>query len=87
MDRSAVTRDIDGFAVARDVRRSRPIGIVADLATYNRRTLQGCPPLSIELGVPTLREARILFPTSPTCGIIPRTQATLAPTSANGRIQ
>jgi len=53
MDRSAVTRDIDGFAVARDVRRSRPIGIVADLATYTAGHYRDAPPLSIELGVPT----------------------------------
>jgi len=53
MDRSAVARDIDGFAVTRDMRRSRPIGIVADLATYTAGHYKDAPPLSIELGVPT----------------------------------
>jgi hypothetical protein len=53
MDRSTVTSGIDGFAVARDVRRSRPIGIVADLATYTAGHYKDAPPLSIELGVPT----------------------------------
>jgi hypothetical protein len=52
MDRSTVTSGIDGFAVARDVRRSRPIGIVADLATYTAGHYKDAPPLSIELEVP-----------------------------------
>jgi hypothetical protein len=72
MDRSAVTRDIDGFAVARDMRRSRPMGIVADLATYTAGHYRDAPPLSIAAGTTNpVRAARILFPTSPTCGIIP----------------
>ncbi len=53
MDRSAVTRDIDGLAVARDMRRSRPMGIVADLATYTAGRYRDAPPLSIALEVPT----------------------------------
>ena len=53
MDRSSVTRDIDGFAVARDMRRSRPMGIVADLATYTAGHYRDAPPLSIALEVPT----------------------------------
>src|ERR1700694_3598431 len=51
-DRCSVTSGIDGFAVTRDVRRSRPIGIVADLATYTAGRYRDGPPLSIELQVP-----------------------------------
>jgi hypothetical protein len=40
----AVTRGIDRFAVTRDVRGLRPMGIVADLSNVYRRTLQGCYP-------------------------------------------
>jgi hypothetical protein len=72
MDRFTVTRAIGWFAVAREVRGSRPMGIVADLSNVYRGTLQGCPAAVNRLTrtVP-LRAARILFPTSPTCGIIP----------------
>src|SRR5436853_4618984 len=41
-DRFAVTRGIDEFAVARDVRGSGPMGIVADLGNVYCGTLQGC---------------------------------------------
>jgi hypothetical protein len=66
MDRFAVTCDIACFAVAREVRGSRPMGIVAHLSNVYRGTLQGC-----SAAVNSPREARILFPASPTCGIIP----------------
>src|SRR5947207_4131431 len=41
-DRFAVTRGIDKFAAARDVRGSRPMGIVANLGNVYYGTIQGC---------------------------------------------
>src|SRR6266576_2810681 len=41
-DRFAVTRGIDEFAVACDVRGSRPMGIVADLGNVYCGIIQGC---------------------------------------------
>jgi hypothetical protein len=67
----AVTSGADRLAVARALRVSRPMG-VADLSNVYRWTLQGC-----SAGVNRARSivlpdaARIPFPTSPTCGIIP----------------
>src|SRR5882762_11272532 len=70
-DRFAVTRGIDEFAVARDLRGSRPMGIVADLGNLYCRTLQGCSVAVNRVGSTlALRPARILFPTPHTCGII-----------------
>lgn len=43
-DRCAATGRIDGVAVARDLRGSRPMGCVADLSNVYRGTLQGCYP-------------------------------------------
>lgn len=48
------------------------MGSVADLSNVYRRTLQGCYPPVNRVGKPhPLPPPRILFPTSPTCGIIP----------------
>src|SRR5260370_1313651 len=47
-NRSPVTGRLDGFAVSRVLRGSRPMGCVADLSNLYRRTLQGCYPLSID---------------------------------------
>src|ERR1700731_4235763 len=75
-DRFAVTKGNDEFAVARDVRGSRPMGIVADLGNVYCGTLQGCT-VAVNRVDSTLQYpssspgARILFPTPPTCGIIP----------------
>jgi hypothetical protein len=40
-DRWAVTGRMDGFAVARDLRGSLPMGSVADLSNVYRGTIQG----------------------------------------------
>ena len=48
------------------------MGIVADLGNVYCRTLQGCSVSVNRVGrALPLRPARILFPTPPTCGIIP----------------
>ncbi len=79
MDRFAVTGGRDGFAVARAVRGSRPMGSVADLGNVYRRTLQGwSAAVNRVRSTGASGAARILFPTSPTCGIIPPHRATLA---------
>ena len=75
MDRFAVTSGRDGFAVARAVRGSRPMAVLPTWATYTAGHYSDALSLSIEFAVPfplaPLGAARILFPTSPTCGIIP----------------
>src|SRR6266853_3679651 len=74
LGRSAVTGRLDGFAVSRILRGSRPMGSVADLSNLCRWTLQGCyPPVNRTRspGARSPRPDRILFPASPTCGIIP----------------
>ena len=86
-DRFAVTRGNDEFAVARDVRGSRPMGIVADLGNVYYRTLQGCSVAVNRVGRRLaepfpLARARILFRTPPTCGIIPPHRGTLASDSS-----